>query len=155
MLKKVLLIIFILGTLALLNTGCSLVGGKRNAWKPATPQNTHFEHVVKWPGETLRIIAKWYTNDTENWSSLADANPQLDYNNLIKGNIIYIPGNLLKNKKALPESYILSYNQKSKPTSKKPPKPLKTTKKPDSETKPKPKNEEKKKKDDFELFGPK
>ena len=149
MIKNTFSIILLLSIVILMNTGCSLLDKQPSGWKPTTPQRDHFEHVVKWPGETLRIIAKWYTGDAENWPALADANPQIDYNKIRKGNIIYIPENLLKNKKALPKTFISSYNQKLKP------KPKKTTKKPEPAPKPKPKKKEKNKKDDFELFGPK
>ncbi|MBN1849267.1 MAG: hypothetical protein JW932_11855 [Deltaproteobacteria bacterium] len=153
MIKKMIFAVFIMGSMILFNAGCPFVSGKHNVWKPAVPQENHFEHIVKWPGETLKIIAEWYTHDAENWSCLVDANPQINQDNLLKGNIIYIPGHLLKNTKPLPESFMSSYNQKTKPSPRPSIKLRKSTEKPAPA--PKPNKEDKKGQDDFELFGPK
>lgn len=66
----------------------------------------HFEHRVRWSGETLSLIAKWYTGRIANWKALARANPGLNPNRIIAGNIIYIPPELLKTKKRLPRKVV-------------------------------------------------
>jgi hypothetical protein len=153
MYKKGSSIIFAASILALMGVGCISLQGNETGWKAVNTHSSPFEHVVKWPGETLQKIAKWYTGDSDNWKSLADANPQIDSNTLSEGNIIFIPSHLLKTRKAPPQSFISASHTKQKP--KAPPSP----KKPSGTTKPEtpPKSQKKKKdeKDEFELFGPK
>ncbi len=62
----------------------------------------YFEHQVKWSGETLALIAKWYTGRYGNWRAIARANPGLNPNRIAVGNIIYIPPEMMKIKKPLP-----------------------------------------------------
>ena len=40
----------------------------------------YFEHRVKWSGETLSLIAKWYTGSYGNWKAIAQANSGLNPN---------------------------------------------------------------------------
>lgn len=136
-------LIAILIALAFAHVGCSLSSGQHNDWKPAKPKRPHFEHIVRWPGETLQIIAAWYTGDSKNWSFLADANPQIDSRNVLAGSIIYVPEILLKKRKPLPKAFVASYYAKPKTQTD-----VKKKKKPRPKSKPQ-------EKDDFELFGPK
>ena len=62
----------------------------------------HFEHTVRWRGESLSLIAKWYTGRLENWKALARANPNLNPNRIIVGNLIAIPQEMMKTKELLP-----------------------------------------------------
>ena len=149
--KKGYPIIIATSILALISGGCTSLWKNETGWKAVNTRSSPFEHVVKWPGETLQNIAKWYTGHAGNWKLLANANPQIDYNNLLKGNTIFIPSNLLKTRKALPKSFISTSHEKRKPkASRGIKKPSGTTK---SETPPKPQKKEEK--DEFELFGPK
>ena len=68
----------------------------------AEHQPNYLEHKVRWPGESLSLIAKWYTGHLENWKALARANPNLNPNRINLGNVIYIPSEMLKTKKLLP-----------------------------------------------------
>jgi hypothetical protein len=68
----------------------------------AQHQPDYFEHKVRWPGESLSLIAKWYTGRLENWKALARANPNLNPNRILLGNDIYIPLEMMKTKKPLP-----------------------------------------------------
>jgi len=71
------------------------------------PHRIHyFEHRVKWSGETLSLIAKWYTGHYGNWKAIARANPGLNPNRIVVGNIIYIPPEMMKTKKSLPRKVI-------------------------------------------------
>jgi hypothetical protein len=135
MMRKAGLVVLALGALVLINSGCSLFGMMKREWKPAAPQKPQFVHTVKYPGETLSIIAKWYTGDVNNWEILANANPHIDYNKMVPGNNIFIPENLLKNKKALTKNFVDSFYKKKEPTSK-------------TETPPE-------KEEEFDLIGPK
>ena len=63
-------------------------------------------HTIRVTGETLGIIAKWYTGKSENWSAIAKANPQLKPNNLKLGQNVTIPASLVSNRTSLPESEV-------------------------------------------------
>ncbi|MGD9159980.1 MAG: hypothetical protein PVG39_16315 [Desulfobacteraceae bacterium] len=146
MVRKAEMVLLVLGTVVLICVGCNTTGTGKTEWKPAEPVNRPpYIHTVKYPGETLRIISKWYTGDVSNWEALADANPNIDYENMIKGSRIFIPGNLLKTRDPLTAEFIDSYLQKSKPKVKK------EKKKPVIKPKPRPE----KKDEDFDLIGPK
>ena len=62
----------------------------------------YFEHKVQWSGESLSLIAKWYTGQYANWKALAQANPGLKPDRIDIGNIIYIPPEIMTTKKFLP-----------------------------------------------------
>jgi len=62
----------------------------------------YFEHKVQWSGESLSLIAKWYTGQYANWKALAQANPGLNPDRIDIGNIICIPPEIMTNKKLLP-----------------------------------------------------
>lgn len=68
----------------------------------AQHQPDYFEHTVRWRGESLSLIAKWYTGHFENWKALARANPNLNPNRIMVGNVIYIPQEMMKTKEFLP-----------------------------------------------------
>ena len=144
MTRKSGLVVLALAVFVFINSACNLFGMKKKGWKPASPQKAHFVHTVKYSGETLRIISKWYTGDVKNWEVLANANPHIDYNKMMAGNNIFIPENLLKTRKPLTKKYMDSYYKKNKPKKKS------KKKKPTSKTKTPPE-----KKDEFDLIGPK
>ncbi len=64
----------------------------------------YFAHTVKQNGETMEMIANWYTGNATNWKAIARANPKLNPNHLIAGNEIYIPSKILKTRQPIPES---------------------------------------------------
>jgi hypothetical protein len=69
----------------------------------------YYEHTVRWPGESLSLIASWYTGSSENWRKLARANPGLNPNRIKGGNVIMIPTSLLKTRVALPQKVAAKY----------------------------------------------
>ena len=73
-----------------------------------TPEPPFYIHRVRWPGETLSIIAKWYTGSLKNWKALSNANPMLDLNRIVIGTNIFIPEDLLKSHKPMPFSFLSS-----------------------------------------------
>ena len=75
---------------------------------------SYYEHKVKWTGETLSIIAKWYTGSFENWQVLAKINPGMDPNRIQMGEKVRIPENLMKTKKPMPESFVASLSPEKK-----------------------------------------
>jgi hypothetical protein len=88
--------------------------------KPATrseaesksKRESYYVHKVRWEGETLSLIAKWYTGDRRNWKVLAKANPWLEPNSISTGHRIFIPRNLLRTKKPMPHDFVLASKRK-------------------------------------------
>lgn len=66
----------------------------------------YFVHQVRWRGESLSLIAKWYTGHYNNWKAVAQANPGLNPNHIKLGNRIYIPPEMLITKKTLPRKLV-------------------------------------------------
>ena len=88
-----------------------------------TPEPRFYIHKVRWPGETLSIIAQWYSGSLKNWKALSNANPTLDLNRIVVGANIFIPEDLLKSHKPMPFSFLSSSVPKKRVqafTSKKP-----------------------------------
>jgi len=68
-----------------------------------------YKHTVRWPGESLSLIASWYTGSSKNWRKLAKINPRLNPNRIKAGQGIMIPTALLKTRVALPEKVAAKY----------------------------------------------
>ena len=66
------------------------------------------EHTVQYRGETLSVIALWYTGDAENWTRIQDANPDLDRRNLTPGQQVTIPPELVVRSEPMPRSFVHS-----------------------------------------------
>ena len=76
--------------------------------------NLPYFHQVRWQGETLSMIAKWYTGDWRNWKALAEVNPWVEPNNMFTGLKVKIPRQLLKNQKDMPREFVLSFSSQKK-----------------------------------------
>jgi hypothetical protein len=63
-------------------------------------------HRVRWKGETLFIIAKWYTGSGKNWKALSNANPKINPDLMIINDNIFIPEDLIKNRNPMPLSFL-------------------------------------------------
>ena len=61
----------------------------------AVPSSGYYTHTVKLPGESLSIIAKWFTGDLKNWETLAKYNPTINPNRIFLGDKIRIPRHLM------------------------------------------------------------
>jgi len=66
----------------------------------------YFTHTVTLRGESLSIIAKWYTGDLKNWEVLAQHNPTLNPNRIFKGDKIRIPRNMLAREDAMTQAFV-------------------------------------------------
>jgi hypothetical protein len=66
----------------------------------------YFIHEVKWPNESLSIIAKWYTGSLMNWKVLAKANPDMKPTVIHQGDRIRIPVDMLKTRDPMPEEFV-------------------------------------------------
>ena len=73
------------------------------------PQEAYFLHTVKWSGESLSIIADWYTGTIKNWELLAKHNPHLDPNRIFIGDIIRIPKTEMKTQKPMPKEFLRKF----------------------------------------------
>ena len=102
------------------------------------PEIKPFIHTVRWPGETLSLVAKWYTGRHANWKKVAKANPHLNPHRIFMGNEILIPPTILTTQKTMPRSFVTNVSPKKKAMTEKP-----KTEQRESETPPLP------------LFGPK
>jgi hypothetical protein len=71
-------------------------------------KDSYYVHKVRWEGETLSLIAKWYTGSQENWKVLAKDNPWLEPNDISTGHRIFIPRNLLKTKQPMPHDFVFA-----------------------------------------------
>ncbi len=69
----------------------------------------YYKHTVRWPGESLSLIASWYTGTHKNWRKLAKANPRLNPNRIKGGQVIMIPPALLKTRVPLPQKVAAKY----------------------------------------------
>jgi len=136
---KIIPLCLIVFTMTLMNVGCIPQNRKGKVWQPVKKTKTPFVHLVKWPEEALPIIAKWYTGDSKNWKSIANANPSINPRHLSVGNKIFIPEDLLKTRDPVLREFVTEYYAKKKKTAT-------STKK----IMPFPKQEDK-----FEIFGPK
>jgi hypothetical protein len=72
-------------------------------------------HSVQWEGETLSIIARWYTGALKNWKALGEANPEINPHMLHLNTKIRIPEALIKNRDPMPKGFIDQFYQKKKP----------------------------------------
>jgi hypothetical protein len=154
MMRKSALLLLLSGVILLFCSGCNLTGAKKTevVYKPAdTVKSPPYVHTVKYPGETLRIISKWYTEDENNWEAIAKANPYMDYEKMPDGARVFIPENLLKTTAPLSEGFISDSIQKSIPVEEIKPVVKEEEKRPPV-LKPKPPT---KKAEDFDLIGPK
>jgi hypothetical protein len=80
-------------------------------------ENLPFFHQVRWEGETLSLIAKWYTGDWRNWKALSEVNPWVEPNNMFAGLKVKIPRQLLKNKKKMTREFVLSAASRNRASS--------------------------------------
>ena len=99
-----------------------------------------YVHTVEWPGETLPMIAQWYTGNKDNWKILAKTNPNIASGHLAVDDRVLIPFELVKNNKGMPMEFLATFNGKYSAGQKKP----------SSKTKQAPED-----KDEFQLYGPK
>jgi len=83
------------------------------------PDETFFIHTVKWSGETVFIIAAWYTGDRDNWRAIAEAmvgeNPKVNIHLIRIGDKIPVPQSLMKVRDPMPKDFVDSFYSKSKP----------------------------------------
>lgn len=85
--------------------GCVMTN-KAKQWEPVQPRQKSFVHIVKWSNENLAIISSWYTGSEKNEKKLADNNPNINPKQLIIGDRIFIPKDLLIKTAPMTEEFI-------------------------------------------------
>ncbi len=70
------------------------------------PAEDYFTHKVKWPGESLSIIAKWYIGQLQDWKLLAKHNPELNPNQIFVGDDIRIPKSRMQTHEPMPREFV-------------------------------------------------
>jgi len=80
--------------------------------RPGDP-DSNFHHTVRYRGESLSIIASWYTGNKENWLRLAQANPNLNPNLISVGQKLTIPADMLIRSETLPPEYLEKFQPKA------------------------------------------
>lgn len=73
------------------------------------PTAENFVHEVKWPGESLSIIAGWYTGDIQNWKTLSPFNPHVKPDLIRMGDRIVIPRTMMKTQEPMPKEYVETF----------------------------------------------
>lgn len=86
------------------------------AAKPMAPavEVKCYVHTVRWTGETVSIIAGWYTGDIQNWRILAESNPDIDPNKVHLGMQIRIPEIIMTTKAPMTREHVDSFYTKAK-----------------------------------------
>jgi len=92
--------------------------GKYKSQQEPPPAPAAYVHTVRWPGESLSIIAKWYTGNPGNWKILSDTNPAVDRRAIRVGDTIAIPRNILKTEEPMPRSFVKIQIHTTNPKSK-------------------------------------
>ena len=79
-------------------------------------------HEVRWPEESLSVIARWYTGNEGNARILAKITPNLRTNDLRKGDVVFIPQELSRRTDSLTRSYARRYEKSPTPVKRAAPK---------------------------------
>ena len=70
------------------------------------PKTEQLIHEIKFQGETLGIIAQWYTGNDDNWKEIMKVNPDLVPEKLMIGQKILIPDNIVTNRTPLSKEFV-------------------------------------------------
>jgi len=94
--------------------GCSKFFKPDTPAVSAPPTPSYFTHTVKWSGESVSIIAAWYTGDLQNWKLIAQANPALNPNLVYPGLKVLVPEDIMKTHDPMPKDFVDSYYPRPK-----------------------------------------
>lgn len=70
------------------------------------PKPKLYHHTIRWPGENLSIISRWYTGSANNWKIIAKTNPNLNTKSLKIGSIVMIPANIVSRPNTMPRDFL-------------------------------------------------
>lgn len=94
--------------------GCAVFGDKDKGEPSEETRQDVYVHTVEWSGETLPMIAQWYTGNKGNWKVLSKGNPNIVSERLAVGDQILIPLELMKNSKKMPREFLSTFNAKER-----------------------------------------
>jgi hypothetical protein len=93
--------------------------------KPAPPGETYFTHTIKWSGETLWMVALWYTGHRSHWKEISEAmtrvNPDVNIHVIRIGDKIPIPESLMKTREPMTKDFVESFYKPKEPPKPTPP----------------------------------
>ena len=103
-----ILVFVMIGFVALAGAvGCNKRSTPQDA-QPVQVAEPDVEHTVRYSGETLAVIAKWYTGKATNWNAIRDANPGLRPERINLGQVIMIPRALVVEERPMPKDFVKS-----------------------------------------------
>jgi len=73
---------------------------------PVSKKPEFYVHKVRWPGETISVIAQWYTGSQKNCEVIVKVNSDLDPKRMNIGAMILIPADILKTREPMPRKYL-------------------------------------------------
>ncbi len=85
-------------------SGCA----RRSIQPNPSSKSVPYYHLVRYPGETLGLLAKWYTGDVKNWEKIKLANPNLNPSRIEIGDSVVIPEDILVKREKLPQDFVIS-----------------------------------------------
>jgi len=88
------------------SSGCVKKPPESRGPEDVQPQVTYIYHKVKYPGETLAVIAAWYTGVAKNWQIIQAHNPGMDVRRIRIGDVILIPRDLVVKETPLPAEFV-------------------------------------------------
>lgn len=84
------------GVMSIVTFGCQ---PKVEVAPPKSAEEIRIEsslaHTISFSGETLGVIASWYTGEAGNWKAIVENNPGIDPVRLKIGQVVLVPRNLL------------------------------------------------------------
>ncbi len=83
--------------------GCSGQSVHQSPSEHSAPPPECFFHTVRYQGETLGLISRWYTGSAANWVKIAELTPGLDVRRMPPGTSVCIPRPLVKREAPLPK----------------------------------------------------
>ena len=84
---------------------------------PTPPEIKYYTHTIKWSGETIIKLSRWYTGSGNNWMRIIEANPAIDPRRIKIGDTVLIPESLLITREPLPISYLTSSKEQTEKSS--------------------------------------
>jgi hypothetical protein len=93
-----------------------------------------YVHQVRWPQESLELVAQWYTGKRANRKILARVTPNLKGGRLTPGDVVFIPLDILQIETPMPRQYVAEQRSAGQP----PPAPTPNAGRDDDPPQPKP-----------------
>ncbi len=80
--------------------------GQNGNEKPIETIKKSYYHTIQYQGESLSLIAKWYTGKTSNWRKIAEKNPELNPLRIKINHRVLIPEELLTNRTPMGKDFV-------------------------------------------------